>query len=188
MDADPKDVLDDAELRMEMSLDKLAEDFSSIRTGRANPQVLSRVTVDYYGTQTPLRQLANFSVPEPRMLVVNPYDKSAVGDVERAIRDADLGLNPASDGTIIRCVFPELTEERRRDYTRLAKQYAEDARISIRNIRRSARDDLSTLESDGDIGADEHDRHAKRLEELTGAAVGRVDEALAAKERELLEV
>jgi len=184
----PKAVLDDAATRMQASLEKLGGDFSTIRTGRANAKVLDRVTVEYYGTRTPLNQLANFSVPEPRMLIVSPYDRSAVNDVEKAIRDSDLGLNPASDGAVIRLVFPELTEERRNDYVKMARTYAEEGRIAIRNVRRQARDELQRMEDDGEVGADEQDRAAKQLEELTSTAVAKVDAALDAKEKELMEV
>ena len=185
---DPQEILDDAELRMDGSLDKLGGDFSTIRTGRANPQILTRVTVEYYGTRTPLLQLANCSVPEPRMLIVNPYDKSALNDIEAAIRNSDLGLNPANDGDVIRCVFPELTKERRQDYKRMAGQYAEEARISIRNVRRSARDELQRLEDDGVVGADEAERYQKALEELTSREVAKVDSSLKTKEKELEEI
>ena len=185
---DPQDILADAELRMEGAVDKLGGDFATIRTGRANPQVLQRVMVEYYGTRTPLLQLANCAVPEPRMLLFNPYDKSALNDIEKAIRESDLGLNPANDGDVIRCVFPELTRERRQEYIRLAGQYAEDARISIRNVRRSARDDLSSLEDDGAISEDEHQRYEKQLEELTAKQVAKVDRSLGTKEEELTQV
>ena len=182
------DILADAELRMDAAVDKVAEDFGTIRTGRANPQILNKVTVDYYGTQTPLQQLANFSVPEPRMLIVNPFDKSSVDAIEKAIRDSDLGLNPASDGSTIRCVFPELTEERRRDFIRLAKEHAEQGKVAIRNVRRHARDDMQKMDDDGEVGQDEHERYAKQLEELTGKYVAKVDKLLEAKEKDLLEV
>jgi len=173
---------------MESSLEKLGGDFSTIRTGRANPQVMQRVMVDYYGTRTPLLQLANCAVPEPRMLLVNPYDKSVLNDIEKAIREADLGLNPANDGDVIRCVFPELTKERRKDYIRLASQYAEEARISIRNVRRSARDELDRMEGDGEISEDEHKRWETRVDELTSASVAKVDGHLKTKEAELTDV
>jgi ribosome recycling factor len=178
----------DAQTRMDAAVTKVGEDFGTIRTGRANAAILNRVTVDYYGTQTPLQQLANFSVPEPRMLIVAPYDKSALNDIEKAIRDADLGLNPANDGAVIRCVFPELTEERRKELIKVARQYAEDGRIAVRNVRRSARDGMQKLEDDGEVGADEHERFAKQLEDVTSKHVARIDEALAHKEAELLEV
>jgi ribosome recycling factor len=184
----PQEILDDAELRMDGAVEKLGGDFATIRTGRANPQVLQRVTVEYYGTRTPLLQLANCAVPEPRMLVVNPYDKSALNDIEKAIRESDLGLNPANDGDVIRCVFPELTRERRQEYIRLAGQYAEEARIAIRNVRRHARDELSKLDDEGVIGEDEHQRWAKQLEELTSREVASVDRHLKAKEEELSEI
>jgi ribosome recycling factor len=182
------DILSDASHRMDQAVDKVSEDFGGIRTGRANPQLLAKLTVDYYGVQTPLQQLANFSVPEPRILVVNPFDRGSVNDIERAIRESDLGLNPSTDGAIIRCVFPELTEERRRDFIKIAKQAAEDGRIAIRNIRRGARDDMQELEDEGEVGADEHDRYTKKLEEVTAKHVASVDRLLEHKEQELLEV
>jgi ribosome recycling factor len=186
MDLD--EIVADAEHRMDQAVEKVGEDFGAIRTGRANPQILNKLTVDYYGTQTPLQQLANFSVPEPRILIVNPYDKNAVGDIEKSIRDSGLGLNPANDGGVIRCVFPELTEERRKDYIKMAKQAAEEGKIAIRNIRRSARDEMQKLEDDGEVGKDEHDRYTKRVEDLTSSHVGRIDQLLEQKEQDLLEV
>jgi ribosome recycling factor len=182
------DIMTDASRRMDQAVERVSEDFAGIRTGRANPQILAKVTVDYYGAPTPLQQLANFSVPVPRILIVNPFDRGAVNDIERAIRESDLGLNPSTDGAIIRCVFPELTEERRRDYIKLAKQAAEDGRIAVRNIRRSARDDMQELEDEGEVGKDEHDRYTKKLEEVTGQHVARIDKLLEHKEQELLEV
>ncbi|MFT5223042.1 MAG: ribosome recycling factor [Glaciecola sp.] len=182
------ETLADADKRMEQAADKVSEDFSSIRTGRANPQILNKLRVEYYGTPTPLQQLATFAVPEPRMLVVSPYDKGSLNDIEKAIRDSDLGLNPSNDGNIIRCAFPELTNERRKDFIRIAKEYAEQGRIAIRNIRRSAKDALQALVDDGNVGQDEHDRAAKKLEELTGAHVTKIDKALESKEQDLLEV
>lgn len=183
-----EEILKDAAHRMDQAVEKVSEDFTSIRTGRANPQILNKLRVDYYGTPTPLQQLATFAVPEPRMLLVSPYDKGSVNDIEKAIRDSDLGLNPSNDGNVIRCAFPELTNERRKDFIKIAKEYAENGRIAIRNIRRSAKDDLQTLVDDGDVGQDEHDRGAKKLEELTSAHVAKVDKHLEAKEQDLLEV
>jgi ribosome recycling factor len=182
------DIIRDAGRRMDQAVEKVSEDFAAIRTGRANPAILNRVLVDYYGSPTPLQQLANFSVPEPRILIVNPFDKSAVNAIEKAIRDADLGLNPANDGGIIRCVFPELTEERRKDYIKMAKTAAEDGKVAVRNIRRSARDAMQKLEDDGDVGKDEHERYTKKLEELTARHVTQIDKNLDGKEQELLEV
>lgn len=182
------DIVRDASRRMDQAVEKVSEDFAGIRTGRANPQLLNRITVDYYGSPTPLQQLANFSVPEPRMLIVNPFDKSSVSQIEKAIRDSDLGLNPASDGGTIRCVFPELTEERRVEYIKLAKQAAEEGKVAVRNIRRSARDAMQKLEDDGEVGADEHDRYTKKIEDLTAKHVAKIDKALEGKEQELREV
>jgi ribosome recycling factor len=182
------EIVADAQRRMDQAVEKVSEDFGTIRTGRANPQILNKVMVDYYGSPTPLQQLANFSVPEPRILLVNPFDKGSVNDIEKAIRDADLGLNPASDGNVIRCVFPELTEERRKDYIKMAKQAAEDGKVAIRNVRRSARDEMQKLEDDGDVGEDEHERYQKQLEEITGTHVAKVDQLLEQKEQDLLEV
>jgi ribosome recycling factor len=182
------DIIRDAARRMDQAVEKVSEDFATIRTGRANPAILNKVLVNYYGSPTPLQQLANFSVPEPRILIVNPFDKSAVNAIEKAIRDADLGLNPANDGGIIRCVFPELTEERRRDYIKMAKTAAEDGKVAVRNVRRSARDAMQKLEDEGDVGKDEHERYTKQLEELTAKHVNQIDKNLDGKEQELLEV
>ena len=182
------EIIRDASHRMDQAVQKVAEDFGAIRTGRANPQLLHRVMVDYYGQPTPLQQLANFSVPEPRILIVNPFDKGSVNQIEKAIRDSDLGLNPSTDGGTIRCVFPELTEERRKDFIKLAKHAAEDGKIAVRNVRRSARDAMQKLENEGEVGADEHDRYSKQLEELTARHVAQIDKALDQKEQELLEV
>ncbi len=182
------EVTTDAARRMGAAVEKVAADFTGIRTGRANPKILQNVTVDYYGAPTPLQQLANFSVPEPRILLVNPFDKGSVNDIERAIRDSDLGLNPSSDGVVIRCVFPELTEERRKDFIKMAKAAAEDGRIAIRNVRRSARDAMQKLEDDGEVGTDERERASKKLEELTATHVTQVDKLLEQKEQDLLEV
>ena len=182
------EITQDTTSRMQRAVDKVGEDFSGIRTGRANPKLLDRVLVEYYGSPTPLQQLANFSVPEPRILMVNPFDKSAMNAIEKAIRDADLGLNPSSDGVTLRCVFPELTADRRKEYIKMAKQVAEDGRIAVRNIRRSARDGLQRLADDSEIGQDEQERAAKKLEDVTGSFISQIDALLAAKEQELAEV
>ncbi len=182
------DALADARRRMDQAVEKVSEDFGAIRTGRANPQILNKLTVEYYGTPTPLQQLANFSVPEPRILIVNPFDKGSTNQIEKAIRDSDLGLNPATDGGVIRCVFPELTEERRKDYIKMAKQAAEEGKVAVRNVRRNVRDSMQKLEDDGDVGKDEHDRYAKSLEELTASHVTKIDQLLDQKEQDLLEV
>jgi ribosome recycling factor len=185
---DLEEILRDASHRMDQAVEKVSADFAGIRTGRANPQLLNRINVDYYGAPTPLQQLANFSVPEPRILIVNPFDKGSVNQIEKAIRNSDLGLNPSSDGSVIRCVFPELTEERRREYIKLAKHAAEDGRVAVRNVRRSARDAMQKAEDDGEVGQDHHERAAKKLEEITSKHVAKIDQALEHKEEELLEV
>lgn len=182
------EIMADATRRMDQAVNKVAEDFASIRTGRANPQVLNRIMVDYYGAATPLQQLANFAVPEPRILLVNPFDKSSVGQIEKAIRESDLGINPATDGETIRCVFPELTEERRKDFIKMAKTAAEDGKVAVRNVRRSARDAMQKLEDAGEVGADERERHAKQLEDVTAQHIAKIDKALEGKEQELFEV
>jgi ribosome recycling factor len=183
-----EDVTRDAARRMDAAVEKVAADFGGIRTGRANPKILQKVTVDYYGSPTPLQQLANFSVPEPRILLINPFDKGSVNQIEKAIRDSDLGLNPSSDGAVIRCVFPELTEERRKDFIKMARSAAEDGRVAIRNVRRSARDAMQKLEDDGEVGKDDHERASKKLEEVTASHVGQIDKLLEQKEEDLLEV
>jgi ribosome recycling factor len=182
------DTLAEAEQKMDAAVEHTRAEFAKIRTGRANPGLISDLRVDYYGTPTPLQQLAGVSVPEPRMLVVTPYDKNAMKEIERSISSADLGLNPSNDGNVIRVVFPELTEERRKEFVKLARERAEDGRVAIRNVRRHAKTDLTRLDDDGEITEDEHRRADKQLQDLTDRHVGRVDELLENKERELLEV
>ncbi len=178
----------EAEERMEKAVEVAKEDFGGIRTGRATQQMFSKIVVEYYETMTPIIQLASLTVPEPRMAVITPYDKSSLGIIERAIRDSDLGVNPTNDGTIIRISFPQLTEERRKDFIKVARGKAEDAKVSMRNIRRKAKDELEKLKKDGDAGEDDVDRAEKELEKLTTAFVNRIDELLRHKEAELLEV
>jgi ribosome recycling factor len=178
----------DAEEKMEKAVAVAKDDFASIRTGRATPAMFSKIVVDYYGAYTPVNQLASLTVPEPRMAIVTPYDKSSLGAIERAIRDSDLGVNPTNDGNIIRIVFPQLTEERRKEFVKVARTKAEDAKISIRNIRRKAKEELDRLVKDGETGEDEVTRAEKELEKTTGHYVASVDELLKHKEAELLEV
>ncbi len=140
-----REFLDEAEHKMDQAVDHVASEFATIRTGRANPQILHRITVDYYGTQTPLQQIAGFSVPEPRLLVIQPYDKGSIHAIERAILESDLGLNPSNDGVVIRLVFPSLTEERRRDLIRVVRQMAEDGRVAVRNVRRHSKSEIDGL-------------------------------------------
>jgi ribosome recycling factor len=164
------------------------EDFATIRTGRANPALFSKVTVNYYGSPTPLQQLASFQNPEARTLLITPFDKSALNDIEKALRDSDVGANPANDGNVIRVVLPELTQERRKEYVKIVRGKAEDAKVSIRNIRRKAMDNIAKLVKDGDIGEDEGARAEKELDARTKAHTDNVDELLKRKEAELLEV
>ncbi len=178
----------EAEERMEKAVEVAKEDFGGIRTGRATQQMFSKIVVEYYETMTPIIQLASLTVPEPRMAVITPYDKASLGIIERAIRDSDLGVNPTNDGTIIRISFPQLTEERRKEFIKVARGKAEDAKVSMRNIRRKAKDELEKLKKDGDAGEDDVDRAEKELERLTTAFVNRIDELLRHKEAELLEV
>ena len=178
----------EAEEKMEKAVTVFREDLATVRTGRATPQMFSKIVADYYGTPTPVNQLASFNVPEPRMAIIAPYDKGSLGAIEKAIRDSDLGVNPTSDGNIIRVVFPQLTEERRRELIKVARGKAEDSRISIRNIRRHAKETLDKLAKDGETGEDDVARAEKELEKTTHRYVEQVDEALQVKEAELLEV
>ncbi len=178
----------EAEEKMDKAVEVLKEDFAGIRTGRANPGLFNKLTVEYYGAPTPLQQLASFQNPEPRTILVIPFDKSAMKEIERSIRDSDLGVNPSSDGHQIRCVLPELTEERRREYTKLASQKAEEARVAVRNIRRKGKTDIDKLVKDGDVGEDDGNRAEKELDGLTKKHTDLVDSLVKAKETELLEV
>lgn len=182
------ETLREAEAKMAKAVEVAKEDFATIRTGRANPSMFSKIVVDYYGSLTPVNQLASFTVPEPRMAVISPFDSSSMNAIEKAIRDSDLGVNPTNDGKVIRVTFPQLTEERRRDLIKVAHTKAEDARISIRNIRRHAKDALDKLNKDGEAGEDDVRRAEKELEATTHKYVAGVDEALRHKEAELLEV
>jgi ribosome recycling factor len=182
------ETLFEAEEKMDKAVSVAMEDFGNIRTGRVHPGIFAKVTAEYYGTQTPLNQLASFHVPEPRMVIVQPFDKGSLGAIEKAIRNSDLGVNPSNDGVIIRVVFPELTEERRREYIKTARSKAEDSRISIRNIRRHAKDALDKMVKNSEAGEDEVRRAERELQELTDTYVGKIDELLKHKEAELLEV
>jgi ribosome recycling factor len=186
------DVIDEAlfeaEEKMAKAIEVVKDDFAGIRTGRANPGMFSKVVVEYYGAPTPLQQLASFQIPEARTVLVAPYDKSSMAAIERALRDSDLGVNPSNDGNVIRLNLPQLTEERRKDYIKLARGKAEDARISVRNIRRRAKEELDRVVRDGEAGEDEGTRAEKELEALTRRHVDEIDELLRGKEAELLEV
>lgn len=186
--ADVAATLGDAQSKMDKAVTVAKEDFASIRTGRANPALFNKIMVDYYGTYTALSQLASIQVPEARMAIVSPFDKGAMASIEKAIRDSDLGVNPGNDGVVIRVNFPQLTEERRKEYVKVVKNKGEDAKISIRNIRRAAKELLEKAEKDGDIGKDDLTRAEKELEKMTGDHTTMIDELLKHKEAELLEV
>ena len=182
------DTLLEGEEKMEKAVAVTREELATIRTGRAAPAMFAKITAEAYGTMTPLSQMASITVPEPRMAVVKPYDKSSLNAVEKAIRDSDLGVNPTNDGTLIRIVFPQLTEERRRDMVKVAKAKAEEGRVAIRAVRRHAKDALDRLARDGEAGEDDVRRAEKELEDLTHKYVGQIDDILKHKEAELLEV
>jgi ribosome recycling factor len=182
------ETLFEAEEKMEKAVDVAKEDFAAIRTGRANPAMFSKIMVEYYGAPTPLQQLASFQTPEARTVIVSPYDKGSMHAIEKAIRDSDLGVNPSNDGVIIRLVLPILTEERRRDYIKIARHKAEDARVSVRNVRRRAKEELDRIVKDGEAGEDEVSRAEKELEQVTKRHVDEIDDLLKHKESELLEV
>jgi ribosome recycling factor len=181
-------ILGDADERMLAAIAHTQDGFAKIRTGRANPTLITDLKVEYYGAPTPLQQLANVTVPEPRMLMISPFDQSSMKEIERAISGSDLGLNPNNDGQVIRVVFPELTEERRREYVKLARERAEDGRITIRNVRRSAKQDIADLLDAGDATEDDVHWADKQLQDLTDKHVGQIDTLLGNKEKELLEV
>lgn len=182
------EILMDAELKMDSAIEYAKEEFAAIRTGRAHPAMFSKLVVDYYGAPTPLQQLASFQVPEARMVLITPYDKESMAGIEKAIRDSDLGVNPTDDGKVIRVTLPELTEERRKEYIKLARTKAEESRISIRNHRRAAKEALDKLVKDKEAGEDEVVRAEKQLDTVTKQHTDAVDEVLKHKESELIEV
>ena len=181
-------VVDDTKDRMHKAVVHAQADFGGVRSGRANSGLVENLRVDYYGSEVPLRQLAGFNVPEARLLVISPFDKSAMKAIEKAILNSDLGLTPSNDGAVIRLVFPQLTAERRKDLVKVVKHKAEEARVAIRNLRRAARHDLEGLERDGDISSDELDRAEKDMEKVTAEHIAEIDRLLQHKEAELLEV
>ena len=177
----------EAEEKMDKALEVAKEDFSAIRTGRATPALFNKVLVDYYGSPTPLQQLASFQVPEARTVIITPYDRTSLTDIEKSLRASDLGVNPTNDGTIIRIALPQLTQERRKEYVKVARTKAEDARVSVRSVRRRAKDELDRIVKDGEAGEDEGARAEKELEQVTRRHVDAIDELLRHKEIELLE-
>ena len=182
------DIISDAESKMKGAVEHAREEFAAIRTGRAHPAMFNKLMVDYYGSPTPLQQLATFQVPEARTILITPFDRSAVNAIEKAIRDSDLGVNPSNDGNMIRCILPALTEDRRKEYIKMAKHKAEEGRVSVRNVRRGANDAIKRLEKDKEIGEDEATRAEKSLDAATKRFVDQIDELLKAKEAELLEI
>jgi len=182
------DIIASTDHKMAQAVEFSKEEFAAIRTGRAHPAMFSKLTAVYYGTPTPIQQLASFQVPEARTVIIAPYDQSALAAIERSIRDSDLGVNPSNDGHTIRVVLPVLTEERRKEYTKLARTKAEDGRVAIRNARRHAIDACKKLEKDKEVGEDEVTRAEKKLDEVTKKYVDAIDELLKRKEAELMEV
>ena len=181
-----KDFLDEAKARMQKSVDATKSEFSTVRTGRASPHLLDRVNVDYYGTSTPLRQLASVSATEARLLTITPYDKSAIKQMEKAIMESDLGLTPSNDGNVIRLTIPELTEERRKELVKVVRGIAEDGRVAVRNIRRDCMHDLRELKTEGEVGKDEEHRAEGELQKLTDAKIKDIEDLLKGKEEEIL--
>jgi ribosome recycling factor len=180
------DLLKDARDRMGKSIDATRNEFATVRTGRASPHLLDRVNVDYYGTSTPLKQLANVAASEARMLTITPYDKSAIKQIEKAILESDLGLTPSNDGNLIRLTIPELTEERRKELVKVVHGLAEEGRVAVRNIRRDCMHDLRELRKEGEVGQDEEHRAEGELQKLTDGRVAEIDELLKGKEEEIL--
>jgi ribosome recycling factor len=183
-----EETLRDSAHKMDRAVEVTREEMATVRTGRATPAILSRVTVDYYGTQTPLNQLASFSVPEPRLLVIQPFDRNAMAAMEKALMQSDLGLTPSNDGNVIRLAFPPLTQERRKELIRVVRERAEEGRVAVRNVRRHAKDELERLEREHSISEDELARAEKELQKRTDAHVAGIEELLGHKEKELMEV
>ncbi|MBK9697132.1 MAG: ribosome recycling factor [Propionibacteriaceae bacterium] len=182
------DIIKDAEHKMVGAVDHAREEFAAIRTGRAHPAMFNKLLVDYYGAPTPLQQLATFQVPEARTVLITPFDRGAMAGIEKAIRDSDLGVNPANDGNLIRLVLPQLTEERRREYIKVARHKAEEARVAVRNIRRHGIESVHKLVKDKDVGEDDARGAEKQFDTLTKKHVDQIDELLKSKETELMEV
>lgn len=182
------ETLKEADGKMDKSVTATREEFATIRAGRAHPSMFNKIMVDYYGTSTPIQQLATFTSPEARIIMIAPYDIGSMNAVEKAVRDSDLGVNPSNDGKVLRCVFPELTEERRKEYIKLARSKAEDGRVAVRQVRQKAKQALEKLEKDGEIGKDDLAGAEKRLDAMTKKSTDAIDELLKHKEAELLEV
>ncbi|GAB7388248.1 ribosome recycling factor [Bacillaceae bacterium] len=184
----PQTVIKNAQERMEKAVATLKKELASLRAGRATPALLEKVTVEYYGTQTPVNQLASINVPEPRLLVIQPWDKSALGAIEKAIMKSELGLTPTNDGDVIRIAIPPLTEERRAELVKIVKKHGEEAKVAIRNVRRDANDDLKDLEKDGQITEDELRRYQDTMQKTTDKFIADVDKIVQEKEKEIMEL
>jgi ribosome recycling factor len=182
------DLIQDATRRMDKSVEAAQHEFNTLRTGRASAALLDRVQIDYYGTKTPLKQLATINAPEPRLLTVQPFDPSSVSTIERAIQESDLGLTPNNDGKVIRLPIPQLTEERRKELVKVARQMAEDGRVAVRNVRRDVMHHLKELVDNGEVGSDEEHRAEERVQKLTDEHTHRIDDLLKRKEEEIMEV
>jgi ribosome recycling factor len=182
------EALKQSDQKMQKAIEVTREEFSGVRTGRASPHLLQRLNVDYYGSSTPLQQLASFSVPEPRMLVIHPYDRNAMSSIEKAIMASDLGLNPSNDGSVIRLAFPQLTEERRKELTKLVRERAEHGRVAVRNVRRHTKEEIDKDIKDGKVGEDDGKRAEKELQKMTDKYVAEIDQMVERKESELMEV
>ena len=182
------DILNEADSKMDKSVEATREEFAAIRAGRAQPSMFNKILVDYYGTPTPLQQLASFTAPEARIIIISPYDIGAMTAIEKSIRESDLGVNPSNDGKVLRAVFPELTEDRRKEYIKVARAKAEDGRVAVRNLRRTAKQGLEKMEKDGEAGKDDVTGAEKRLDAMTKNHTDKIDDLLKHKEAELLEV
>lgn len=184
----PESVKSDAKSRMEKTLQALRRELASLRAGRATPSLLDKIEVEYYGTMTPLNQLSNISAPEPRLLVIQPWDKSAISAIEKALQKSELGITPTNDGDVIRISIPPLTEERRAELVRVVKKTGEEAKVSIRNIRRDANDEYKKMEKSGDLSEDEARRYQEEIQKLTDDFVKQIDEAVTSKEKDIMTV
>ena len=183
-----EDFLADAKRRMDKSIESTHHEFNSIRTGRASPALLDRITIDYYGTQTPLKSLASISAPEPRLLVVQPFDPGSIKNIERAVQESDLGLTPSNDGKVVRLPIPTLTEERRKDLVKVVRRVAEEGKVAIRNVRRDVMQHLKELVVNGDVGDDEERRAEQQVQKITDDHTKSIDDLLKVKEAEIMEV
>ncbi|WP_096199391.1 ribosome recycling factor [Bacillus sp. FJAT-45350] len=183
-----KEVIQDGKERMKKAIESLSRELATLRAGRANPSILDKIVVEYYGAPTPLNQLATISVPEARLLAIQPFDKTSIGEIEKAIQKSELGLTPSNDGTLIRIVIPALTEERRKELVKLVKKYGEDAKVAVRNVRRDTNDELKKLQKDGEMTEDELRRSTEDVQKLTDSHIEEIDSVTSNKEKEIMEV